>query len=126
MNQAELQNDHATITSKMIQFMVILFLDLFSNSNTMFMLFFVTPIEPKIEVNRNLQNTMLFVYSGICAFAQFLLIFWQFTLLWKTFPFRQGDIGRLYCREFPLLMLIPFQLFLILGEKSFRIVSDQI
>ena len=88
MNQAELQNDHATITSKMIQFMVILFLDLFSNSNTMFMLFFVTPIEPKIEVNRNLQNTMLFVYSGICVFAQFLLIFWQFTLLWKTFPFR--------------------------------------
>ena len=54
MNQAELQNDHATITSKMIQFMVILSLDLFSNSNTMFLMFFVTPIEPKNEVNRNL------------------------------------------------------------------------
>ena len=103
--------------------MVILGLDLFSNSNTMFLMFFNTPIDPKNEVNRGYHNVMLFVYSGICIFAQFLLIFWVFTLMWKTFPFRNWLIWMLFSKEFPLLMLILPHFLLILGVNAYRIVS---
>ena len=54
---------------------------------------------------------------------QFILIFWAFTLMWKTFLFRFGLLSRLFVREFPLLFFIPINFLLFLGEKAYRIVS---
>ena len=54
---------------------------------------------------------------------QFILIFWAFTLMWKTFLFRFGLLSRLFVREFPLLFFIPLNFILFLGEKGYRIVS---
>uniref|UniRef100_A0A7S3CN76 Uncharacterized protein n=1 Tax=Strombidium rassoulzadegani TaxID=1082188 RepID=A0A7S3CN76_9SPIT len=53
---------------------------------------------------------------------QFVLVFWAFTLVWKTFLFRFGLINRLLQRELPFLRLIPYHFLLLLAEKGFRIV----
>ena len=66
---------------------------------------------------------MTFVFAGANALMQFLLIFWAFTLLWKTFLFRFGLISRLFNREFPLLFFIPIHFLLFGAERAYRIVS---
>ena len=126
MNQAEQQNDHGTITGKLSQFLIILTLELVSSSMAQFML-----IEKRNEsltlrqVTMDLKpyEVMFFVFSGISAFMHFLIFFWAFTLMWKTFLFRQGLMNQLMRNEFPSLYLIPLHFLLFALEKGYRIVS---
>ena len=52
----------------------------------------------------------------------FCLIFWFFFLIWKTFLFRFGLLGRLMKREFPILLVVPFNFLLFLAETGIRVV----
>ena len=53
----------------------------------------------------------------------FCLIFWFFFLIWKTFLFKFGLVGKLMKREFPILLLVPFGFLLFIIETGLRVVS---
>ena len=52
----------------------------------------------------------------------FCLIFWFFFLIWKTFLFRFGLLGKLMKREFPILILVPFAFIFFIVETALRVV----
>lgn len=54
---------------------------------------------------------------------QFCLIFWFFFLVWKTFLFRFGLLGKLMKKEFPILLIVPINFLLFLAETALRAVS---
>ena len=96
MNQAEIQNDHGTITSKLAQFMAIITLDLVSSCFVQF----TCPNNGTLKANKgvdlNLHHILGFVFPGISALMHFLILFWTFTLLWKSWPFRFGQVNVLF------------------------------
>ena len=52
----------------------------------------------------------------------FCIIFWSFFLIWKTFLFKFGLLGKLMKKEFPFLLLIPLNFLFFLVETGLRIV----
>ena len=53
----------------------------------------------------------------------FCFIFWFFFLIWKTFLFKFGLVGKLMKREFPILLVVPFNFVFFLIETFLRVVS---
>eukprot|EP00356_Strombidium_inclinatum_P007331 CAMPEP_0170488500 /NCGR_PEP_ID=MMETSP0208-20121228/7056_1 /TAXON_ID=197538 /ORGANISM="Strombidium inclinatum, Strain S3" /LENGTH=118 /DNA_ID=CAMNT_0010763105 /DNA_START=5 /DNA_END=358 /DNA_ORIENTATION=+ len=99
-------------------------LDLVSSSISMFMAteerpdFVTTDRGIKLDANQ----AMFFIFGGVSALMQFILIFWGFTLMWKTFLFRYGLIKQLFCKEFPIMFFIGLHFLLFCAEKAYRIV----
>ena len=54
----------------------------------------------------------------------FCFIFWFFFLIWKTFLFRFGLVGRLMKREFPILIIVPLNFIAFIVETGLRVVSN--
>ena len=54
----------------------------------------------------------------------FCFIFWFFFLIWKTFLFKFGLVGKLMKREFPILLVVPFNFVFFLIETFLRVVSS--
>ena len=54
----------------------------------------------------------------------FSFIFWFFFLIWKTFLFKFGLVGRLMKREFPILMVVPLNFIFFIIETFLRVVSS--
>ena len=52
----------------------------------------------------------------------FSFIFWFFFLIWKTFLFKFGLLGKLMKREFPILLVVPLNFIFFLIDTFLRIV----
>ena len=52
----------------------------------------------------------------------FSFIFWFFFLIWKTFLFKFGLLGKLMKREFPILLIVPLNFIFFLIDTFLRIV----
>ena len=77
-----------------------------------------------LGITVKVYNDLFIATSIISAVMQFALIFWAFTLMWRTFLFRFGLMGRLFMTEFPMLFFVPLYFLLLLGEKAYRFVSS--
>ena len=60
--------------------------------------------------------------TGAQTILHFILIFWYFFLVWKTFMFRFGMIRKL-ADIFPILYLAPVNFLLFIFERALRYVS---
>ena len=58
--------------------------------------------------------------SSVQIVLHFVLVFWYFFLVWKTFPFRFGMLKRLIWQEFPVLFWVPFNFLLFAAERGYR------
>lgn len=50
------------------------------------------------------------------------MIFWFFFLVWKTFLFKFGLLGKLMKKEFPILLVVPINFIIFLAETAIRAV----
>ena len=78
---------------------------------------------PNAGIDWGLREVLFFVTAGVSALCQFAVIFWGFALIWQTFLFKFGLLGRLFFREFPILFLVLLHFLLFCGEIAFRIVD---
>eukprot|EP00347_Sterkiella_histriomuscorum_P021156 403335036 len=56
--------------------------------------------------NVDLQKFIGLALLGIQVVMHFCFIFWFFFMVWKTFLFRFGLLGKLMKREFPILLVV--------------------
>ena len=52
----------------------------------------------------------------------FSFIFWFFFLIWQTFLFKFGLLGKLMKREFPILLVVPLNFIFFIIDTFLRIV----
>ena len=122
--------DHGTITGKLTQFFIIMGIDIVASSFSNFKAMqnvnrgtddFVD-LSAKPNIKLNVEEQFFFAFSGVGAFSLFCLFFWAFSLMWKTFLFKFGLLGRL-AKEFPSLWFVPLYFVAFGAEKGYRIVS---
>jgi len=77
---------------------------------------------PNKPFNPGNENTLVIFMTGAQTILHFILIFWYFFLVWKTFMFRFGMIRKL-ADIFPILYLAPVNFLLFVFERALRYVS---
>ncbi len=60
----------------------------------------------------------------IQVIMHFSFIFWFFFLIWQTFLFKFGLLGKLMKREFPILLVVPLNFIFFLIDTFLRIVRN--
>ena len=60
----------------------------------------------------------------IQVIMHFSFIFWFFFLIWQTFLFKFGLLGKLMKREFPILLVVPLNFIFFLIDTFLRIVRQ--
>lgn len=66
---------------------------------------------------------LLYAGSGLQALVQICYMFWYFFLVWRTFLFRFGLLGKLLKHEFPVTLFLPLNFLLFLIERGIRVVT---
>ena len=113
------------LSKKIVSYLIVLCLDLFIS---VFVVFIDVSNQLKSDNNPNApfgrDDEMIFMaLSALQLVLHFVLIFWYFFLIWKTFMFRFGELKRL-ASYFPILYLAPLNFLFFVFERALRYVSD--
>ena len=112
------------LSKKIISFMIIMTLDIFLSCYIIFIDmsdYLASENNPNAPFSS--QSDQFFMLSGAQALLHFLLIFWFFFLIWKTFMFRFGLLRKL-AGMFPILYLAPVNFLAFAFERALRYVSN--
>ena len=114
------------LSKKIVSFLVLVLLDIGFSSYIIFI-----DISKKLASSKNVNEhdvnsevTIAIILSGVQLLVHFLLIFWYFFLVWKTFLFRFGKLSKL-SSQFPILYLAPLNFLAFTFDRALRYVSFQ-
>ena len=118
------------IGCKIATFLIFMFLDMGLGCCSLFMDNTVgnLMVESRKEFNQNVdwnivQILGVFVFPGVQVALQLCLIFWYFSLIWKTFAFRFTVLDRLYETFRTLICLAILNIVSFLLATVLRLVS---
>lgn len=127
MQTKEQKPTAGSLHGKMWSLLVIMTIDMVCNSWIMFCDMDSGQVADPTKISKSARNAdkiLVFVLSGIQVVLYLALLFWFFFLIWRTFPFRFGLIGRLI-KEVPIVVLVPIIMAVLLIEKFLRLVSHE-
>ena len=111
------------LSKKIVSFLILITLDIFLS---MFVIFVDMSGDMGSDLNTNSPFTSLkdfgMIGSAVQLVIHFMLIFWYFFLVWKTFMFRFGLLKKL-ASIFPILYLAPINFLAFCFERALRYVS---
>lgn len=123
--QAKEQQTASSLHGKMWSILVIMTVDMVCNSWIVFLDMDSKQVANPSQITNsqvNADKITVFVLTGVQVVMYLALMFWFFFLIWRTFPFRFGLIGRLL-KEVPIVILVPVIMVIFLVEKFLRLVS---
>ena len=113
------------LSKKIVSFLLLTILDTFFSVYIVFIDLSKTLAHPKSEnapFSLGSENDLATLVSGLQLVLHFVLIFWYFFLIWKTFMFRFGLVRKL-ASIFPILYLAPVNFLAFTFDRALRYVS---
>ena len=118
------------ITGKIVTFLIFMTLDMSLGCLSLFMDNTESLMSNSLKLdNPNWDSGLVFilgvfVFPGVQFALQLCLIFWYFSLIWKTFMFRFTVLDRLYETFRALIWFAVLNFFTFLVATTLRVVSN--